>query len=134
MAILIDSCVLLDLFTKDPQWCAWSVAAVRQHILATTIILNPVVYAEASMRFDTIEEFDALVEPFQYRPLSRQVAFLAGKAFLHYRKRGGPRTALLPDFLIGAHAAVDGLDLLTRDPARFRTYFPSVHLICPDNR
>ena len=133
MAVLVDSCVLLDVFTEDPRWFAWSSSALADQADRGTLIVNPVVYAEVSIRFERIEELEEALAPelFEYRAIPREAAFLAGKCFLRYRRRGGGKALPLPDFLIGAHAAVEGLALLTRDPARFRTYFPTVALIGP---
>jgi len=133
MAVLVDSCVLLDVFTEDPKWFAWSSSALSRQADRGRLIVNPVVYAEVSIRFERIEELESALAPelFEYRPIPREAAFLAGKCFLRYRRRGGSKALPLPDFLIGAHAAVEGLDLLTRDCARFRTYFPTVPLIAP---
>ena len=133
MAVLVDSCVLLDVFTNDPQWNSWSVEALADQIDRGDLVINPVIYAEVSVRFVQLEELDAFLSPqvFRYRPIPREAAFLAGKCFLRYRRGGGTRTVPLPDFLIGAHAAVEKLTILTRDDTRFRTYFPTVRLICP---
>ena len=132
--IMVDSCVLLDLFTEDPNWFNWSSEAVATAADAGFLILNPVIYAEISIGFERIEEIEALLpdDYFQLRPIPREAAFLAGKCFLKYRRRGGNRRAPLPDFFIGAHAAVEQLPLITRDVARYRTYFPTLKLICPD--
>lgn len=133
MSVLVDSCVLLDLFTRDPRWYEWSSSALGQQAEEETLVVNPVIYAEVSVHFDRMEELDETFPrgDFEYRPIPPDAAFLAGKCFLQYRRRGGPRTTCLPDFLIGAHAAVEGFSLLTRDPTRFRTYFPTVRLVCP---
>jgi predicted nucleic acid-binding protein len=133
MAVLVDSCVLLDVFTKDPTWLTWSRAALEQQADSGMLIVNPIVYAEVSVRFGRIEELEAVLSPdvFEYRPVPREAAFLAGKCFLRYRRAGGSKEMPLPDFFIGAHAAVEGLAILTRDCARFQTYFPSVQLISP---
>ena len=132
--IMVDSCVLLDLFTEDPNWFDWSSEAVATAADAGFLILNPVIYAEISIGFERIEEIEALLpnDYFQLRTIPREAAFLAGKCFLKYRRRGGNRRAPLPDFFIGAHAAVEQLPLITRDVARYRTYFPTLELICPD--
>ena len=133
MGVMVDSCVLLDLFTEDPRWLAWSSAEIARQADRGRLVLNPVIYAEVSIGFERIEQFELLLKPetFEYRPIPKEAAFLAGKVFLRYRRRGGTKPLPLPDFLIGAHAAVEGLDLLTRDCERFRAYFPSVKLICP---
>ena len=134
--VLVDSNVLLDLFTEDPAWFTWSAESLARCAEQSTLVINPVIYSEVSIRFETIEEFeDALqVGVFERRAIPWEAAFLAGKCFLKYRRAGGFRAAPLPDFFIGAHAAVDGFRLLTRDASRFRTYFPSVDLIAPDGR
>lgn len=133
MFTLVDSNVILDLVTDDRQWSAWSSDALASAADESTLAINPVVYAEVSIGFRTIEELEDLlpVGDFRRLELPYEAAFLAGKAFLSYRRRGGNRTAPLPDFYIGAHAAITGMRLLTRDPQRYRTYFPSVTLIAP---
>lgn len=131
--ILIDSNILLDIAGDDPQWYSWSSAAVAEAALSSELVINPVIYAEASVRYATPAAFDAVFPRDFYRreTLPYAAAFLAGKAHIEYRKRQGIRTAPLPDFFIGAHAAVAGYKLLTRDPRRIRRYFPSVTLISP---
>jgi len=131
---LIDSNVLLDVLTEDPRWFGWSSARVEECADRGLLVLNPIIYAEVSIGFDRIEDLDACLprDSFRRDPLPWPAAFLAGKAFLLYRRRGGSRTAPLPDFYIGAHAAVSGFTLVTRDPRRYRTYFPKLNLICPD--
>jgi predicted nucleic acid-binding protein len=133
MFTLVDSNLILDLVTDDRQWSAWSSDALASAADESTLAINPVVYAEVSIGFRTIEELEDLlpVEDFRRLELPYEAAFLAGKAFLSYRRRGGNRSAPLPDFYIGAHAAIAGMRLLTRDPQRYRTYFPSVTLIAP---
>jgi predicted nucleic acid-binding protein len=131
--ILVDSNVLLDIMTEDPLWFAWSSESLAGCAENSTLVINPIVYAEVSIRFRTIEDLeDALPKSmFERRDIPWEAAFLAGKCFLKYRRAGGRRTAPLPDFFIGAHAAIEKLDLLTRDPSRYRTYFPTVRLITP---
>jgi predicted nucleic acid-binding protein len=130
---LVDSNVLLDIFTEDPRWYEWSATALGRcaddHVLA----LNPIIYAEVSIRFATVEALDQALPAatFQRLDLPWEAAFLAGKSFLAYRRRGGARHAPLPDFYIGAHAAVSGMTLLTRDARRYRTYFPRLSLLAP---
>ena len=133
MAVLVDSCVLLDVFTEDPTWFAWSASALSRQAARGKLVVNPVIYAEISIRFERIEELELVLtsDAFDYRPIPREAAFLAGKCFRRYRRSGGRKAVPLPDFFIGAHAAVEGLPLLTRDSARFRTYFPGLRLICP---
>jgi predicted nucleic acid-binding protein len=130
---LVDSSVLLDVLTDDPEWADWSASELAFALDTGRLVISPVVYAEISVGFDRIEDLDDAVSPadFDREPLPYQAGFLAGKAFRDYRKRGGQRRSPLPDFYIGAHAAVRGYRLLTRDAARYRTYFPSVELICP---
>jgi predicted nucleic acid-binding protein len=131
--VLVDSNVLLDLLEHDPHWYAWSAERLQQAADSAVLIINPVIYAEISVGFERIEELEAVVTPdiFQRRPLPWEAAFLAGKCFLRYRQQGGLRRSPLPDFFIGAHAAVEGLTLLTRDATRYRAYFPTLSLIAP---
>lgn len=130
---LVDTNVLLDLATEDPHWLEWSQRELARALDTGTVVLNPIVYAEVSVGFERIEELDAFLPETEFRrlPLPYDAGFLAGKAFLAYRRRGGTRPTPLPDFYIGAHAATAGLRLLTRDATRYRTYFPSVDLIAP---
>jgi len=132
-AILVDSNVILDVATEDPRWFAWSSEALTRWGDTTVLVVNPIIYAEVSVGFSTIEELEEAVHPDYFRrlPLPWEAAFLAGKCFLRYRRSGGIKTSPLPDFYIGAHAAVSGLSLLTRDPARYRTYFPKLELLTP---
>jgi predicted nucleic acid-binding protein len=131
---LVDSSVVLDIVTEDPAWAEWSAAALAQARDDGLLVINPIVYAEVSTGFDRIEDLDDAVpaDDFRREALPYEAAFVAGKAFLAYRRRGGQKRALLPDFYIGAHAAVRKYRLLTRDVARYRTYFPTVTLIAPD--
>ena len=131
--VLVDSNILLDVISGDPEWGAWSATALVECAESSVLAINPLIYAEVSVRFERIEELDmALPEDlFRRDPLPWQGAFLAGKAFVAYRKRGGPRRSPLPDFYIGAHAAIRGMSLLTRDPARYRAQFPRLRLIAP---
>ena len=131
---LIDSNVLLDVLTDDPTWRGWSGEALAAAIEAGPVIINPIVYAEVSVRFTTVEAIEDALPHQDYRrePLPWAAAFLAGKVFLEYRRNRGTRSSTLPDFFIGAHAAVSELPLLTRDVGRYRTYFPSLKLITPD--
>jgi len=134
MAVMVDSCVLLDIFTEDTHWLTCSAGALAGAADRGAIVLNPVIYAEVSIGFDRIEELESLLpaEVFACQPVPREAAFLAGKCFLKYRRRGGARTAPLPDFFIGAHALVAGLPLITRDGKRFKDYFPTLNLIAPE--
>jgi predicted nucleic acid-binding protein len=131
---LVDSSVLLDVLTEDPTWGPWSEDALARAGDAGTLVINPIVYAEVSAGFDRIEDLDDAVpaDDFDGEPLPYEAGFVAGKAFLAYRKRGGQRRSPLPDFYIGAHAAVRQYRLLTRDATRYRTYFPTVEVIGPD--
>jgi predicted nucleic acid-binding protein len=132
-AVLIDSNVLLDLMTEDGRWFSWSAEAVERAAGYHRLVINPVIYAEVSIRFSRIEDLDAALprSMFDREPIPYEAAFLAGKSFVSYRKRGGGRRSPLPDFFIGAHAAVAGYQLLTRDESRYRTYFPRLALISP---
>jgi predicted nucleic acid-binding protein len=131
--VLVDANVLLDLLTDDPQWFKWSSLQVKKARRVGLLIVNPIIYAEISNAFESEDLLDAYVSPtdFVRAPLPYGAAFLAGRAFRRYRMNGGNRTSPLPDFYIGAHAQVDGLTLLTRDVARYKTYFPKVKLIHP---
>ena len=133
MGVLIDACVLIDIATEDPIWGGWSAAALARAAEDQVLVINPLIYAEVSVAFRRIEDLDdALPEAlFQREALPFAAGFLAGKAHLAYRRRGGTRATTLPDFYIGAHAAIAGHQLLTRDAQRFRTAFPSVLLIAP---
>lgn len=133
MITLVDSSVLLDVLTDDRRWATWSSAALADAADAGTLVINPIVYAEISAGFERIEDLDDAVPESDVvrEPLPWDAGFLAAKAYLAYRRRGGERRSPLPDFYIGAHAAVRGHRLLTRDAARYRTYFPSVELMTP---
>jgi predicted nucleic acid-binding protein len=130
---MVDSNVLLDVLTEDPVWFEWSAAALEQCANEGELIINAIIYAEVSIGFEKIEDVESVLgdEVFVRAPIPLEAAFLAGKAFLAYRKRGGVKKSTLPDFFIGAHAAVAGLRLLTRDSQRYRTYFPGVELVSP---
>lgn len=131
--VLVDSNVLLDIMTEDPTWFDWSAAALAEAAEAEVLIINPLIYAEVSVRFDRVEELEAALPPTLFRrdELPWEAGFLAGKCFRQYRKHGGVRRSPLPDFYVGAHAAVRGYALLTRDARRYRTYFPTIELIAP---
>jgi len=130
---LVDSNVLLDIATNDPNWADWSADQLSSCADQGALIINPIIYAEVSVGFKRIEEVESFLDPkmFLRHPLPYDAGFLAGKAFLAYRRRGGTKTSVLPDFYIGAHAAVSELTLLTRDTARYRTAYPSLALIAP---
>ena len=132
-ATLVDSNVLLDIFTEDEDWLDWSADRLEDAASRGAVVINPIIYAEVSMRFETIEELDEALPAAYYRrePLPWEAAFLAGQCFVKCRRRGGTRRSPLPDFYIGAHAAVARLTLLTRDARRYRTYFPTLRLIAP---
>ena len=131
--VLVDSNVLLDIATKDPHWGDWSERALAECAGYAELVINPIIYAEVSIGFTTIEALDAALPAALYRrePLPWEAGFLAGKCFQAYRRVGGEKRSPLPDFYIGAHAAVAGLSLLTRDPVRYRTYFPRLRLVAP---
>jgi len=130
---LVDTNVLLDLVTDDPLWASWSIVQLQGAALAGRLAINDVVYAELSVRYDTIEALDAMLAALDIRleQIPRAGLFLAAKAFRRYRLQGGTRTGVLPDFFIGAHAAVRDIALLTRDGARYRAYFPTIRMISP---
>ncbi len=131
--ILVDSDVLLDVATEDPRWYGWSSRQLEGLAEQHTLIINPIIYAEVSVGFERIEDLDATLPTdfFRREPLPWEAGFLAGKCFLRYRRNRGARRSPLPDFFIGAHAAVRDMALLTRDPGRYRTYFPRLQLIAP---
>ena len=131
---LIDSCALLDVLTDDPTWGGWSAQAIARAETEGDLVINPLIYAEVSAGYAQVEEVDAALPTaiFRREPLPYEAGFLAAKAFVAYRKRGGTRTAPLPDFYIGAHAAVARYRVITRDTARFRTYFPGLELVTPN--
>ena len=131
--ILVDSNVIIDIASGDPAWRDWSRAALRKAADTDEIAINPIIYAEIASGFATIGALDAALgsEVFRRLALPYEAGFIAGRAFVEYRRRGGARTSPLPDFYIGAHAAIAGLRLLTRDPRRYAGYFPGVQLISP---
>lgn len=131
--VLVDANVLLDVLTEDPRWYAWSAGQLDACAERAQLCINPIVYAEVSVGFERIEQLDDALPPdaFIRLELPWEAGFLAGKAFLHYRRAKGARTSPLPDFYIGAHAAIEGMTLLTRDARRYRTYYPKLELICP---
>jgi hypothetical protein len=131
--ILIDSNVWIDLIQQDPVWLDWSLAQVQRARAGQTAVINPVIYAELAPTYDDPAALAAFIghSGAQLMPLSAASAYLAGRAFLSYRRLRGGKTGVLPDFFIGAQAQAEGWTLLTRDANRYRTYFPSVKLICP---
>ncbi len=132
--VLVDSNVLLDVVTADPRWGAWSAETLARVADEEILVINALVYAEVSIGFEAVEALEAALPVDLYRreDLPYEAAFLAGKVFLQYRQAGGVRRSPLPDFYIGAHAAVGGYQLLTRDASRYRSYFPRLRLIAPD--
>ena len=132
--LLVDTNVILDVIQNDPQWAAWSQAQLDAASLKFTLVINPVIYAELSIAYRRIEELEAMlgISGLRMESIPREALFLAGRAFLKYRQRRGTRTGVLPDFFIGAHAAVAGIPLLTRDVRRYSDYFPSLELITPE--
>ncbi len=131
MKTLVDANVLLDIITQDKAWSSWSETALRKAAEHSTLAIDPIIFAEVSVKFARIEEADAALVDFAREPLPYEAGFLAGKAFHAYRKRGGSRRSPMPDFYVGAHAVVGRMNLLTRDAARYRTYFPGLNIIAP---
>lgn len=131
--ILVDTNVLVDVLQNDPQWADWSIAQLRAQAQLHALVINPVVYAEMSLSFSTLEALDDVVRTMalELHEIPRPALFLAAKAFAQYRRRGGSKAQVLPDFFIGAHAAIQAWPLLTRDARRFSTYFPTLDLIAP---
>ena len=134
--ILVDTCVLLDVVQDDPRWADWSQAQLEHALGHGGLMINPVIYAEFSVWYDDMARLEQTLADFgvAFEELPREALFLAGKAFRQYRARRGTRSSVLPDFFIGAHAAVREMPILTRDTTRFRTYFPSVALLAPSER
>jgi predicted nucleic acid-binding protein len=131
---LVDSNVILDITSNDVSWATWSIQRLEAASLDGPLLINDVVYAEISVRYARMEDLDAMLDGtgIDLAPLPREALFLAGKIFMQYRKVGGTRSGVLPDFFIGAHAAVRQIPLLTRDVARYRTYFPNLEIISPN--
>ena len=132
---LIDTNVLIDLAVLDPQWMDWSARTLAQAMRTAPVTINPIIYAELSIAYDSIETLDDALDKLGVRRLAvpYEAGFLAGRAYLNYRRAGGVRSAPLPDFYIGAHATVEGLDVITRDPRRLRTHFPRLKIISPNS-
>ena len=132
---LVDSNILLDVFTRTPGWWEWSLAQLEEAARRGRLLINDVIFAETSIRFAAIDDFEAALAEtgITVAPIPRTALFHAGKASVQYRDAGGTRSGVLPDFFIGAHAAVERLPILTRDVRRYRTYFPTVTLIAPEN-
>lgn len=131
--VLVDTNVLVDVLQNDPQWADWSVGQLRAQAMLHALVINPVIYAEMSLSFSTLEALDdvVLTMELEMREIPRPALFLAARAYALYRRRGGSKGQVLPDFFIGAHAAVEGWPLLTRDASRFRTYFPTLDVVEP---
>ena len=131
--LLVDTNVLVDVLEDDPQWADWSVGQLRAQSKIHKLVINPIIYAELSLTFSTVEALDAAVEDLELTMLEipKPALFLAAKAFVRYRRQGGTKTNVLGDFFIGAHAAVAGYAVLTRDTRRYASYFPSVGLVSP---
>lgn len=132
--MLVDTNVLVDVLEDDPDWADWSIAQLQAQSRVHRLAVNPIIYSALSLTFSTVEALDQVLDDMELHMLEvpRPALFLAGKAFVQYRRRGGARTNVLGDFFIGAHAAVSGLPVLTRDPVRYRNYFPSVRLVTPE--
>ena len=131
--VLVDSSVILDVVTEDPEWVDWSSSMLADLGESSSLVINPIIYGEVSVGFDRIEDLDDALPLMYFRreAIPYEAAFLAGKAFIKYRKAGGARRSPLPDLLIGSHAAVLGYTLLTRDARRYRTYFPRLRVVAP---
>ena len=134
--VLVDSCVITDLANPGSQWFEWSANTLEGLDDNNRFVINPIIYTECSVVYETIEEVEKLFSTlsFEYIELPREALFLAGRAFLHYRRRNGSKRNVLPDFFIGAHAAVDNYHIITRDKGRFSHYFPTVNLIMPSHQ
>jgi len=132
--VLVDSCIITDLGNPNSPWFDWSASVLERLDDSNCFVINPIIYTECSIAYDTIEEVECLFDglSFDYVELPREALFLAGRAFVRYRRRGGNKNNVLPDFFIGAHAAVDNYHIVTRDKGRFSSYFPTVKLIMPD--
>ncbi len=129
--VLVDSCVLLDLFTNDQNWGEWSENILEKYSLTNTLYINSIVYSEVSIGFNKIEEIEQALSELDIKVLEipREALFLAGKTFLNYRKNKGTKASTLPDFFIGAHANISKFDLITRDTSKYKPYFPQTRLI-----
>jgi hypothetical protein len=132
--MLVDTNVLVDVLESDPDWADWSIAQLRAQSKVHRLVVNPIIYSELSLTFSTVEALDQVLDGMQLRMLEipKPALFLAGKAFVQYRHSGGVKNNVLGDFFIGAHAAVSGLPVLTRDTQRYKNYFPSVRLVAPE--
>lgn len=134
--LVVDTDVLIDVLQDDQEWADWSIRQLRAQAQIHELVINPIIYAELSMLYESFDAFENVVASLQlqFQELPRAALFLAGKAFLRYRHQGGMKQNVLADFFIGAHAAVASCALLTRDPQRYRTYFPTVKLLTPPER
>ena len=131
--LLVDTNVLVDVLQNDPQWADWSISQMRAQASLHALVINPIIYAEVSLSFSTLEALEDVVVTLalELREIPRPALFLAAKAYAQYRRRSGSKRQVLPDFFIGAHAAVEGWPLLTRDANRFKTYFPTLEVLAP---
>lgn len=131
--MLVDTNVLVDVLQDDPDWAQWSIDQLRSQSRVHPLVINPVIYSELSTTFSSIEALDAVIDRMELQILEipKPALFLAGKAFVQFRRGGGVKNSVLSDFYIGAHAAVSGLPILTRDPRRYRNYFPTVRVVSP---
>ncbi|MFO1258585.1 MAG: type II toxin-antitoxin system VapC family toxin [Gammaproteobacteria bacterium] len=127
--ILVDSNIIIDILTDDPKWGDWSINTLESQ--TSQLAINPIIFSEVSIKIDKIELLNEALSPFKRLELPYEAAFLAGKAFLNYRKRSGNRSSPFPDFFIGAHAAILNMPLITRDINRYKTYFPKLKIIHP---
>ncbi len=134
MDVLVDSNIILDILTEDKHWFRWSSETLANCAETHSLVINPIIYAEVSIGFDRVEDVEMVLPASYFRrdPIPWEAAFLAGKCFVTYRRGGGKKSSPLPEFFIGAHAAVAQIPLLTRDVSRYRTYFPKLQLIAPD--
>ena len=134
--MLVDTNVLVDVLEDDPDWAEWSISQLRSQSKVHRLIINPIIYSELSLTFSAVEAMDETLSLMEIPmvEIPKAALFLAGKAFVQYRRKGGTKTNVLGDFFIGAHAAVSGLPVLTRDVRRYAHYFPSVRLVSPDGR
>jgi predicted nucleic acid-binding protein len=132
--ILVDSCVILDIFENDPVWADWSETMLNNYSRHSYLYINPVIYSEVSIGFNLIEDLEKSINNcgFKILQIPKEALFLAGKAFFVYKRQKGNKTSPLPDFFIGAHAAIGNFSLLTRDTPRIKSYFPTVKLISPN--
>lgn len=132
--VLVDSNIILDILLDDPNWADWSESALADASQSSTLYINRIVYTEVSIAFEKIEELESAIHNggFQLLEIPKEALFLAGKAYLRYRRSKGTKRSPLPDFYIGAQAAVLDMDLITRDAGRYRTYFPTISIMCPE--